>query len=379
MDEQLRVALTVNEGRVESARLTSSRRVLATQALCGRALKGALEVLPLVFPLCGRAQQVAAARAVESSATTTLRPPHQLARRLLLAAEMLESHARSLWIEGPPMVDRAPDVERFVQVRRLSQRLAGALYPHGDGLRPGASSLEPKRDEIADTAATLEAAFDRERPPDDVAAAGDWIRDSDAMGARLIAHLFDRSWAGLAPAAHLAGRLEVKDVQAALDGDAARFSARPTHEGRPIEFGPLARHANDDRVRAVLSAWGPGLATRIWARSVDIAERLDELTKLAAAVAAAPAQPELICDAGNGTGMAETTRGPLIHRIEWTEGRVTRWSRVAPTEWTFHPEGIATQSLVGWPVHEAQLRARMLFWVLDPCVPFEISLDSGPT
>ncbi|HEY0881412.1 MAG TPA: hypothetical protein VGD87_07775, partial [Archangium sp.] len=40
---------------------------------------------------------------------------------------------------------------------------------------------------------------------------------------------------------------------------------------------------------------------------------------------------------GLGVGLAETSRGLVLHRVALEGERVTAWHVVAPTEWTFHP------------------------------------------
>jgi len=48
---------------------------------------------------------------------------------------------------------------------------------------------------------------------------------------------------------------------------------------------------------------------------------------------------------------------------------------LAPTEWNFHPEGVAAQALAALPPDMPGLaaRVRLLMAALDPCVPFEIA------
>ncbi|MCA9551325.1 MAG: nickel-dependent hydrogenase large subunit, partial [Myxococcales bacterium] len=80
---------------------------------------------------------------------------------------------------------------------------------------------------------------------------------------------------------------------------------------------------------------------------------------------------------GEGVGLADTGRGRLAHRVAWADGKVTRWDRVAPTEWTHHPDGVATRAPVGWPAAEAEARARWHMALLDPCVPFGVTVEGA--
>ena len=47
---------------------------------------------------------------------------------------------------------------------------------------------------------------------------------------------------------------------------------------------------------------------------------------------------------------------------------------VAPTEWTFHPDGAFPRGLVGAPGHELAQRVQLHVAALDPCVPCAITL-----
>jgi len=77
-------------------------------------------------------------------------------------------------------------------------------------------------------------------------------------------------------------------------------------------------------------------------------------------------------------GVVEAARGRLMHRIKIAQGRVADYAILAPTEWNFHPEGIAVQGLKGLLFEsEAQLRQQAALWInaIDPCVGYELKIN----
>lgn len=68
----------------------------------------------------------------------------------------------------------------------------------------------------------------------------------------------------------------------------------------------------------------------------------------------------------------------LVHWLAITEGRVSAYRILAPTEWNFHPEGPLARGLAGAEVGRGD-RVRqvieLLVMALDPCVGCELAVD----
>lgn len=343
----------VSDGVVRSASLVSSRRADAPRVFEGRALHEGLRMLPRLFALCGWAQSIAAARAVEAGSEGTIADVHEAARGLILAAERIETHVRAVHLEGPDVVE--PEVEPYLAARLATTKLAGALYPAGDGARPGGGRLEPDEEALERARSEL---MDRGRAA--AALLEDW-------GAEVLR----RGWAALGQAdapvdldmGRIAGQLRA----------APAFAARPVWEGEPVEVGPLAQYRSHVGLRPVIEAHGPGFLARIHARRWALLQDVAALGVPARSVSAARPGP-VPRPSGSGVGAANTARGPLIHDVTWEQGLVRRWLRVAPTEWNLHPEGIVTRAPRGWPSAEAQARGRWLLTLLDPCVPRTVNV-----
>jgi hypothetical protein len=183
------------------------------------------------------------------------------------------------------------------------------------------------------------------------ACAGDWPALIEAGGrassrARRIA---DRLSADPVAVRRPLGRLSAEAAFALLAGD-PEVQLYPTLDGAPRDASPV-----------------PGASPR--ARLHAVADRLG----------GAPRDMEESCwgEANAGAAVVPTARGPLAVAVWIEEGRVTRYRSVAPTEWTFHPEGVLADALVGRPATAATLAlAEDWATALDACVPTTIAFRS---
>ena len=67
-----------------------------------------------------------------------------------------------------------------------------------------------------------------------------------------------------------------------------------------------------------------------------------------------------------------------MHHIKVEQGQVADYVILAPTEWNFHPQGVAVEGLKGLRAEsEAQLRQQAAMWVnaIDPCVGYELKVN----
>ncbi|MCP4934253.1 MAG: Ni,Fe-hydrogenase I large subunit, partial [bacterium] len=80
---------------------------------------------------------------------------------------------------------------------------------------------------------------------------------------------------------------------------------------------------------------------------------------------------------GFGLAQVEAARGRLVHLAQVDQGIVRAYTILAPTEWNFHPQGVAARALtrIGKDSDDgARFRAGMLVKAIDPCVAFKVRL-----
>ncbi|MBM4776987.1 MAG: hypothetical protein GQE15_04720, partial [Archangiaceae bacterium] len=119
------------------------------------------------------------------------------------------------------------------------------------------------------------------------------------------------------------------------------------------------------------------VGARLVARYVETCAAAEALHHFAQNLQTRPRTASNAKARGQGFGVAATSRGPVLHAVDIEQGQIVAWRVVAPTEWTFHPEGAVREALLGLTapdVHLAALWARWVVSTLDPCVEFSVLL-----
>ena len=156
--------------------------------------------------------------------------------------------------------------------------------------------------------------------------------------------------------------------------DDREFLSWPHLAGEGRETGSLARERDHP---LVWDLWRSGrtLSARLSARLVELArwsggENAGAVEKIRLAEIRSRSLGE-----GAGIAWGETSRGLLVHRWTVRDGRVREARILAPTEWTFAPEGgafaswcsaLSRRRISGRGLREL---VRESLWVFDPCAP----------
>jgi len=366
MSERLTVHARHAAGRFSEVTVASGRRVTATAGLRGQPVERALAFLPLVFSLCGRAQGIAAARAVEAALGRSLTPAAEASRHLVLAAEALQELWMPVLMDWPRLLGLPPEAPRARALRRALEPLwAPSGLSEVDRVLLEVESFAPGLG--TDGLTAVDRFVSRDRGP--AGAMVRWLLDSGLAGY------------GASAVAPLPGEA---DLTPPLAGDAdGAFRAAPLWADGPAETGPLARQWEAPSVAAVRAAFGPGLLARVVARLVDMDAQVRTmrdsadalwhhgLNRCAVAPPAVPAEA-----AGTGAGRAEAARGTLVHWVDLADGRVRDWRILAPTEWNFHPDGPLVRGLLDAPAwDDPAARVRLMALALDPCVACDVTVS----
>jgi Ni,Fe-hydrogenase I large subunit len=183
-----------------------------------------------------------------------------------------------------------------------------------------------------------------------------------------------------APVDFLPALDEISLHQYLVQADADAFVAQPLWRGKPCETTVLCRQRQQPLVAALLAANGNGVMTRTVARLVELAGIPATLRRLFQQLLSASPKENVSAQmrpSGVGLGQVEAARGRLVHRLELEKNVVRRYQIVAPTEWNFHPRGIAAQLLKRLPAQdEATLKkwASLLINTIDPCVRYQLTV-----
>lgn len=389
----LTLSVTTAGGRVAEAVLRSDRPTAMGRAFVGLDAPTAAKRLPLLFGICGAAQQAAGVAAMEGASGLAAHPKARRCREIAVLAEAVLETARGIAIGWPRFTGGKPEAGPLMALMSGREKLVSGVSDSGAWRRVGASDVvdsDPARvsDGIVEmgtalSAMGLNARFVTALETGDLRAFRDWADAGDGVAAQTVSSLFSSGMAGFAAAPFrplLAGVKCLLD-RLALDRDGG-FQARPDMAGTPRETGALAAMADHPLVRAAIAAHGHGLMARLTARLAELADLADKMERLAAradlGLPGAVPPPPVSLGARVGTGDIRCARGRLVHWVGMDgEGRIDSYRILAPTEWTFHPDGALVQGLRGQDGADRpdfEKHVALLVAAMDPCVSCDISI-----
>ncbi|CCD93061.1 Hydrogenase expression/formation protein hupK [Bradyrhizobium sp. ORS 375] len=351
------LTLSVTDERITRVDIQPRTRPPLGRLAAGKPAEMLLAGLPRLFSLCAGAHQVALLTAIEAARGEQAAPLTRHRRIKAVLAERLAELLRGLLL-GTMAGDRA--------VLSLAQRLLQAV-----------SSLQADRPDKAPGQSRSETLSQIKMALDELGIGSTLeIVAPGTPVARLMAAARkaaeEGGWRHM-PSVH--GVLSAADDRAVvtrLMDEGAAFADAPELDGRIPETGVWARHA-----RSRLPA---GPAERLSARIAELAvlirwmehgETDDDACEedLVAGYTLGPRR---------GAAAVECARGRLHHVVELdTQGQISRFEYLAPTEWNFHPRGPVATSLTGAVLRGAEDRDAVHGMVgsFDPCVGFSLTVQ----
>lgn len=389
---ELLVELHRGEGAV-AASIRSTRPLAASRTFIGRRPEQLLDHLPLLYVICGQAQQAAALAALEDAAGQRPDPATAAAREMLVLAETAREHAWRVLLDWPAFLGEAPNPRGLAALMNLSKRLPALLFRGGKGFVPEAETLA-EADVLTGFIGELEAALEAAVfaiPPTAFLQMEDeeqllrWRRATGTPPARMLAEIAALGWGGLGerPLVPLPD-MDRTALELRLGGpEAEGFVAAPDWEGVPRETTPRARFASHPLLD------GPemsGLRGRHLALLLELASVPRRMRGLlgcfeGAGLRGEPPSSRGIGEtaAGIGLGVVEAARGRLVHRVALEDGVIRDYRILAPTEWNFHPRGAAAQALRRLSPEADSItlerQALLLVHAIDPCVGCRVTVD----
>ncbi|MEO5343295.1 MAG: nickel-dependent hydrogenase large subunit [Gammaproteobacteria bacterium SHHR-1] len=383
----IHLQLTTNAERVIAVDLDSSRPTNLSQRLFrGRGSEQVQALVPLVFSVCATAQSVAASQALEQAAGLDLDPAQERARELLLLAETQREHLFRVLLGWSAWLGAEPDGAALGELGRLRGDLVPALYPQGDGFRPGGGRLQPDRTRLQ---AMLQG---QERLLRDLLGLGPadwlglgslaeiqaWAQSGDRLAQRFCRQIMQQGLAQMGAVSVMPlPPLDPARLSALLQAEgAAEFVAAPLWQGQVRETGALQRQQAQPLLQPVRQAHGTGLLCRQLARLCELVQGLERMGELVNNLAPARPGGQALRPSGQGLAQVEAARGRLVHWLDLRQGRIADYRILAPTEWNFHPRGVLAQGLMTLPANRKlpQL-AQLLVDAIDPCVEARLSVQ----
>jgi Ni,Fe-hydrogenase I large subunit len=361
-------------------RIESSRPLLASRLFEGKRVDEALALIPLLFNVCGQAQQTTAVRAIETARGDRASETVEQARDALVDIETLREHLWRILVDWPrlsgddPASAALPDIMGAIEAIRHSIDPDRSLCTTAVGEQAaGTVSLDQRyahlrelvRDEVLDA-----------DPADwlnhDAHALQHWLSTSNGIAGRLLRNVRAHGWQDLGESSTgFLQPLPASELIQRLDGaQADAFIAAPTWRDQTLETGPLARQSQHRLIAAAQTFAGNGLLVRLLARLIEVATIINRDDIAGATRGAAEPAP--------GLAQIEAARGRLCHRVVLDGERVSRYRILAPTEWNFGPDGVAAQALRSIRATDAaaiRAQADLLVHAIDPCVGYDLEVE----
>lgn len=382
----LDIKLTHRQARVQSVEIRSQRPVQAASVFQGKVVTGVLQTLPLLYQVCSMAQATAAITACEQALGMAQSSAIQTARLMLVQLETAREHAWRILLDWPEQAS-AENKSHLAQLHRLVQDMNKALFGRSDGfgLAPQAQfDFEAIQAVIEKLSGLLEQTIfaiplAQWLELKDATALFSWIESTSLSTLDLLREQSLRlNQARLDAQICYLPNLDSETIQQRFTAeDADTFIALPQWAGKCCETGALARLHTQGLISQLLSKYGAGIFTRSVARLFELAAVPARLTEAMQSLATGNGFKSNAVTGPDGVGLAqvEAARGRLLHRVELNGLQVVRYQILAPTEWNFHPRGVAAE-LLGWleAATESELlkQAHQLILAIDPCVRYQL-------
>ena len=357
VEGKLEISLFPEDGKVSRVEIASSRPLRLTALFAGKTPEEALALVSSLYSVCGVAQKAAALSALEAALGMETPEEVQRARGLAVWAETAREHILRIamdWGDGKP----STSLPSIVAMPGAIVKALGGAFALG-----GQCQLE--REKIEDQIGFLQAYLEKEILGSNwLNGVEGWIAARETPMAERIDQIKARGWGGLG------GQAEVDPLPSMEAGVLAErfadpdFVAQPDWRGRVCETTALTR----------TGVQGRGLQARMVALVTELAAIPQRLRDLLDGKGEGPTAERA---EAWGIGQVEAARGRLVHGIQLTEGNIGAYRILAPTEWNFHPEGVAAGSLRGMVYDDEPTlveKARQLICAIDPCVAFEIKV-----
>ncbi len=345
------------DGDTVSATEIRSTRPMAAQILKGKTPAQVLQIVPLLFSVCGRAQGAAASAALQAAQQSGSAGYATVERAIV--CEAMQEHLWRVMLDWPKLLGLVQQEQQFAGWYALLRKIA--------------------TNEIDMTVFLQEFELDclgmpvaEWRALDSYHALQTWWRKVHSPVAQVLAKLDELEHGKqVSSGFRLLPAWNAAEANRACGGrwDAA-FSARPDWLDEAAETGAWAYFSDDKLLRDVWQQSGSKALTRLLARVLDVVEM--------ASGSAVPRLDVASPASGEGIAVVRTARGLLMHHVRLAAEKVTDYVIVAPTEWNFHPNGAFAQDMLGIKERDKerlQQLAHIAALSLDPCVAYEIEVQ----
>lgn len=363
----------------------------------------ALVITPRVCGICGHSHLFAAVRAIESAYKNSgypleISPKAEALRELTLSLELIQNHFKWLYMVIYPELFHLLQ-RQIADSCRLKGAYAASLatkvlaifagqWPHSSYMIPGGVTCDPTYvdtvramgilDELIKwfekelTGITLDEYLSIASTKDLSHVSGDMrvinkmlrMAKMDKQGFSYDRYIVLGNHGFSNPSKYMNGRMAKVNPQLAMledpyTVDEKTYAKNALYNNKTFETGPLARAITKGVpfIKHLHRSFRDSTYTRIMARSYEIALLLKHCkTLLQSLQLNEPSfiEPNKIITAinGEGVGIVEAPRGPLLHKVTLNEGIINRYTLITPTQWNLacgspQTPGPAQKAMIG--------------------------------
>lgn len=412
IEGNLEISIERNGVNPPAVDIRSSRPFQAVKLFHGKSPEQLLDLIPLLFSICGTAQAYAACRASHIALSRSASPGIAQAQQLLVDLETTREHLWRILLDWPQWLDwnteqQKPLQKAAAELAQLLPRAKQALFVSDkpfaldSQLREESNSYTHTIEQQLQTIEEIIATQILGQP------AEEWLEANQQNSIRdWLAHNTPKPSSSNNPA-HIAALMLEKVLHQGwektgantittipelapqtlhehfLQADVEQFIAQPHWDEQVYETTPLQRQAQHPLLMRLKHEYGNGLLTRLVARLVELAKMPQKLRIQLAHIKTAQETDqsnEMALEwyaEGFGLAQVEAARGRLIHWIHIEDNKVKDFRILAPTEWNFHPQGVAAQGLQNIHTQDsATYKQQADLWLnsIDPCVSYQLEI-----
>jgi coenzyme F420-reducing hydrogenase alpha subunit len=380
--------------QVSEVKLHSARPLQLVNVLRGKATNEGLALLGMMYRICGVAQRYAGLSAWRRALDVEVPASLQQAQQLLVKLETLREHLWQVLVIWPELLsDTTEQSKELSLLSIMMNETERALFAQVQGMAPTAR--------LAVNGARLEQVLDRLSRLIEQNVCGmsveawceintlsqlqAWAEQQQTSAARMIRKLHEREWQSLGNTPYGPAALPAMAPSALesilVSEERSEFVARPMWQGNCCETNTYTRQVQKGLVTSVSVEYGSGLLARMVARLVELVGLAQVVQRELQQISNLEVETDSAVPGGDQNGQSaaiiEAARGHLIHWLKLEQGVIADYAILAPTEWNFHPQGVAVQGLKTLAADdEQQLKQQAALWInaIDPCVAYELRI-----
>jgi len=390
---KIKMSYTNNQnGRQVKSQIESTRPLQASKLFTGKTITQTLTTLPLLFSICSKAQTVTALRAIESATQSPPSKQIESIREALITLENLREQTLRVIMDWPRYINEQADNQLLshlsLGIKQLMQSLdsANALTYNNKESTPhlNTSQWQSFSKTLSQSIFGFSAQYCLENIfQNEQLAQGElenWADKQQTQTARFIHWLNQKEWkhAGKSTIEHIPS-INDNDLLNELIKQDQTFTSQPSWNNQCYELSWYSRKHGRKYSRQQCvenkqnSRHNNGIYNRMTARLEEIADLITRLDIFFIDESALGTMTSTM----TGIAHSEAARGRLTHYVEVEDNKINKLVILAPTEWNFHPSGVAVNSLNNLDANsstELRQQAELLIHAIDPCVAYQLQI-----